>query len=71
MHKIKEIIIGTNNEGKYKEICDLLPNGLKKRSLTLSNLAGSLAAFHLWPKANPLSPSVLLKTVNLGLAKRK
>ena len=32
MDKIKEIIIGTNNEGKYREICDLLPNGIKKHS---------------------------------------
>ena len=32
MDKIKEIIIGTNNKGKYKEICDLLPNKLKKYS---------------------------------------
>ena len=29
MKKIKEIIIGTNNNGKYKEICDLLPNEIK------------------------------------------
>ena len=32
MNKIKEIIIGTNNEGKYKEICDLLPKNVKKYS---------------------------------------
>ena len=32
MDKIKKIIIGTNNKGKYKEICDLLPNKLKKYS---------------------------------------
>ena len=32
MNKIKEIIIGTNNEGKYSEICDLLPNHIKKYS---------------------------------------
>ena len=32
MDKIKEIIIGTNNEGKYKEISDLLANKLKKYS---------------------------------------
>ena len=30
MKKIKEIIVGTNNNGKYKEICDLLPNKIKK-----------------------------------------
>jgi len=32
MNKIEEIIIGTNNEGKYKEIFDLLPNKVKKCS---------------------------------------
>ena len=32
MKKITEIIIGTNNEGKYREICDLLPNHIKKHS---------------------------------------
>ena len=32
MKKIKEIIIGTNNNGKYREICDLLPNNITKYS---------------------------------------
>ena len=32
MNKITEIIIGTNNQGKYEEICDLLPQGIKKYS---------------------------------------
>ena len=32
MNKITEIIIGTNNQGKYKEICDLLPVNIKKCS---------------------------------------
>jgi len=32
MNKINEIIIGTNNQGKYKEICTLLPNKIKKYS---------------------------------------
>ena len=30
MNKIKKIIIGTNNTGKYKEICDLLPHKVHK-----------------------------------------
>ena len=30
MNEIKEIIIGTNNAGKSREICDLLPKKLKK-----------------------------------------
>ena len=32
MNKIKEILIGTNNKGKYKEICDLLPDEIEKYS---------------------------------------
>ena len=32
MNRIKEILIGTNNIGKYKEICDLLPKKLIKYS---------------------------------------
>ncbi len=32
MTKIKEILIGTNNNGKYKEISDLLPKNIKKYS---------------------------------------
>ena len=32
MKKIKEILIGTNNTGKYKEICLLLPKKVKKHS---------------------------------------
>ena len=32
MKKIREIIVGTNNKGKYKEICDLLPKKIKKYS---------------------------------------
>jgi len=32
MIKIKEILVGTNNIGKYKEICDLLPKSIKKYS---------------------------------------
>ena len=32
MSKIKEILIGTNNNGKYKELCDLLSKKIKKYS---------------------------------------
>ena len=32
MSKIKEILIGTNNKGKYREIYNLLPKELKKYS---------------------------------------
>ena len=32
MNKIKDILIGTNNSGKFKELCDLLPSNIKKCS---------------------------------------
>ena len=32
MNKIKEVLIGTNNVGKYKEISELLPKKVKKYS---------------------------------------
>jgi len=38
MSKIEEVIVGTNNEGKYKEICDLLPDKVKKYSLKEFNI---------------------------------
>ena len=40
MNKIRKIIIGTNNIGKYKEICNLLPKKIKKyspRELSISS----------------------------------
>ena len=39
MDKIEEIIIGTNNQGKYKEICDLLPDKIKKYSPKKLNIS--------------------------------
>ena len=38
MKKIKEVLVGTNNQGKYKEICDLLPKEVKKYSPKQFNL---------------------------------
>ena len=38
MNKIKEIIIGTNNQRKYREICDLLPYNIKKYSPKKMNI---------------------------------
>ena len=32
MKKIKKIIIGTHNKGKFKELSDLLPKKIKKMS---------------------------------------
>ena len=32
MRKVREVLVGTNNNGKYKELCDLLPKKIKKYS---------------------------------------
>ena len=32
MQKIKKILIGTHNKGKFREICDLLPKKVEKIS---------------------------------------
>ena len=34
MKKINKIVIGTNNEGKFEEMCQLLPSDLEKISLS-------------------------------------
>ena len=39
MEKIKEVLVGTNNQGKYKEICDLLPKEVKKYSPKQFNIS--------------------------------
>jgi len=38
MKKIDEILIGTNNIGKYREICELLPKKIVKHSLSEFNI---------------------------------
>ena len=53
MKKIEEIIIGTNNEGKYKEICDLLPNKLRKHVLDTFQLELIMYNCYLKKKIKP------------------
>ena len=38
MNKINEILIGSNNKGKFKEIADLLPKTVKKISPNQLNI---------------------------------
>ena len=42
MEKIKEIIIGTNNEGKYREISSFLPKEIKKYSPKELNISSPI-----------------------------
>ena len=65
MDKIKEIIIGTNNEGKYKEICDLLPNKLKKYSPKDFNLISPDETGKTFKKNSYIKASYFSKKTNL------
>ena len=65
MDKIKEIIIGTNNEGKYKEICDLLPNKLKKYSPKDFNLKSPEETGKSFEKNSYIKASYFSKKTNL------
>ena len=47
MNKIEEILIGTNNEGKYKEICDLFPHKVKKRDPKKFEILNSFGEYFL------------------------
>jgi len=65
MNKIKEIIIGTNNWGKYKEICDLLPNAVKKRSAKEFNIATPKETGKSFEKNAFIKASYFSKKTNL------
>jgi len=65
MNKIKEILIGTNNEGKYKEICDLLPKRVKKYSLKEFNISSPEETGDSFKKNALIKASYFSKKTNL------
>ena len=65
MNKIKEIIIGTNNQGKYKEICDLLPNKIKKYSPKEFNILTPKESGKSFKKNSLIKASYFSKKTNL------
>ena len=65
MDKIKEILIGTNNEGKYKEICDLLPKKVKKYSLKEFSLPSPEETGKTFEKNSLIKASYFSKKTNL------
>ena len=65
MGKIKEIIIGTNNKGKYKEICDLLPNKLKKYSPNEFNISSPKETGKTFEENSLIKASHFSKKTNL------
>jgi len=65
MDKIKEILIGTNNEGKYKEICDLLPKRVIKYSLKEFNILSPEEIGKSFEKNSFIKASYFSKKTNL------
>ena len=65
MNKIKEILIGTNNEGKYKEICDLLPNKIKKYSPKEFNISSPKETGKSFRENSFIKASYFSKKTNL------
>ena len=65
MEKIKEIIIGTNNDGKYREICDLLPKGIEKYSPKDFNIATPKETGETFKENSFIKASYFSKKTNL------
>ena len=65
MGKIKEIIIGTNNEGKYKEICNLLPNKVRKYSPKKFDISSPEETWKTFKENSFLKASYFSKKTNL------
>ena len=65
MKKIEEIIVGTNNEGKHREICDLLPRIVKKRSTKEFNISSPAETGDSYEKNSLIKASFYSKKTNL------
>ena len=65
MPKIKEILIGTNNEGKYREICALLPKRIKKYSPKDFGILSPKETGKTYQKNSLLKASYFCKKTNL------
>tara|TARA_B100000029_G_scaffold46097_1_gene42537 strand:+ start:2994 stop:3590 length:597 start_codon:yes stop_codon:yes gene_type:complete len=65
MKKIEEIIVGTNNDGKHREICDLLPHLVKKRSTKEFNILSPEETGDSYEKNSLIKASFYSKKTNL------
>ena len=65
MKKIKEIVIGTNNDGKYKEICELLPKKIKKFSIKKFKILGPEETGESFEENSFIKASFFSKKTNL------
>tara|TARA_B100000686_G_C16737787_1_gene944691 strand:+ start:35 stop:628 length:594 start_codon:yes stop_codon:yes gene_type:complete len=65
MNKIKDILIGTNNSGKFKELSDLLPREIKKYSPTDFNISSPEEVGKNFQENSKLKASFFSKKTNL------
>ena len=65
MEKIKDIIIGTNNEGKFKEISELLPKKINKYSPKELNILSPIETGKTFKENSFLKASYFSKKTNL------
>ena len=65
MKKIKEILIGTNNKGKYREICSLLPKEIKKYNPTEFNISSPEETGNSFEENSFIKASYFSKKTNL------
>mgnify|MGYP001342502931 CR=1 FL=1 len=65
MSKIEEIVIGTGNVGKYKEICDLLPDNVKKHSPKKFNILSPEETGRSFEENSFIKASYFSKKTNL------
>ena len=65
MEKIKEILIGTNNDGKYREICYLLPKKIKKFSIKKFNISNPEETGKSFEENSMIKASYFSKKTNL------
>jgi len=65
MKKIKEIVVGTNNDGKYREICGLLPKKIKKFSIKEFRILGPEETGESFEENSMIKASYFSKRTNL------
>ena len=65
MKKINKIIIGTRNDGKFKEICDLLPKNITKISPRDLNLLSPDETGNTFEENSKIKAEYFTKKTNL------
>jgi XTP/dITP diphosphohydrolase len=65
MEKIKDIIIGTNNEGKFREISELLPKKINKYSPKELNILSPIENGKTFEENSKIKASFFSKKTNL------